>query len=555
MKRLIYSAVLLTAITLGPAAAQTPPPAYLTLGGYNILCLRGTAGGLTPSQRVEVITDRVTPLLGNPVILPSDVVVYLPPAASQYNRYPVIYALGRRIVTVDPATVKASGLVQTPLQAATLWAKRLQQVLPRVNWRPSNAPNTKVPANPPLTVTPDFAQVGGQVATATLHDKVILKLRGPQTGGMTAAERADLLTARLERLAALPAASLPNAVQVTPLPTGDATLALAGTPIITVAAADTAGSGFTTPVQLASAWAKNLRFALAASPGVLPSAPLGEPPTAAALPPSLISPAASGPSYRPGGGRKRLARNAVAITSTDGWGSVVVVIASIRTKLSFRQEPVGDNRLWSLRPDKAEGAAAPAAHRRPECRGAALHRADDVPLQVLADVRHQRSHQGLQLGLRLISGKHLHDKTVDVQIGAVAVRALPVENMERRIIRVVADRLEALRDTQPEAAVDDLRLQKAHQIGPGHPLARINRGRHIRRNHVRRRRGQPQCLGRRFHPVHGVFRERLDVAGDEDRPQFIVADAISEQMGCNDAVKRPARQRKAGGWLQVRSRL
>ena len=166
--RVLASAALLAAFGMGfgtgSVAAQTPPaaPAYLTLGGYNVLCLRGNAGGMTPDQRVDVIMSRVTPLLGDPKILPSDVVVYLPPKDSRVNRYPVIYALGRRIVTVDPATVKASGLIQTPLQAATLWAKRLQQVLPRVNWRPSNAPDTKVPANPPLLITPDFAKVAAR---------------------------------------------------------------------------------------------------------------------------------------------------------------------------------------------------------------------------------------------------------------------------------------------------------------------------------------------------------------------------------------------------------
>ena len=299
--KMLVSAVLLAA-SFGPAAAQTPPaaPAYLTLGGYTILCLRGTAGGLNPAQRVDVILSRVTPLLGNPKILPSDVVVYLPPADSRVNRYPVIYALGRRIVTVDPATVKASGLVQTPLQAATRWAKRLQQVLPRVNWRPSNAPDTKVPANPPLLVTPDFAQVGGQVASVNLRGKTVLKLRGPQTGGMTAAERADLLNARLERLASLPAASAPDAVQVAPPagtvqvapPAGTATLVFAGQPLITVTVQDAKAAGLADPQALALSWAKNLRLALASSAPILPAVPLGEPPAANALPPALVTPAA-----------------------------------------------------------------------------------------------------------------------------------------------------------------------------------------------------------------------------------------------------------------------
>ena len=294
---LLTSAALLT-FTVRTASAQTPPtaPAYLTLGGYNVLCLRGTAGGLDPAQRVDVILSRVTPLLGNPKILPSDVVVYLPPVSSRLNRYPVIYALGRRIVTVDPATVKASGLIQTPLQAATLWAKRLQQVLPRVNWRPSNAPDTKVPANPPLLITSDFSKVDGQTAVVSLRGKVVLKLRGPQLGGMTAAERADLLTARLERLANNPAASAPNAVEVTDQPgRSDATLTLAGIPLLSVTAADAAAAGLSAPDTLAQSWAKNLRLALAASAPVLPASPIGQPPAPSTLPPTLVPPSPVAP--------------------------------------------------------------------------------------------------------------------------------------------------------------------------------------------------------------------------------------------------------------------
>ena len=310
-------AALLTAISLGSVSAQTPPaptqtaptpsaqtapvqavpavpgepPAYLTLGGYNVLCLRGTAGGMTPAQRIDVITSRVTPLLGNPVILPSDVVIYLPPAKSRYNRYPVIYALGRRIVTVDPATVKASGLNQTPLQAATLWAKRLQQVLPRVNWRPSNAPEPKVPGNPPLTITTDFAKVGGESAAVSLRGHVVLRLRGPQLGGMTAAERGDMLTARLERLASQPAAQTADAVSVTDQPNGDATLALTGTPLISVTATDAKAAEMAKPDLLAQSWAKNLRLALNPAPSVLPAAPAGDTPTASTLPATVVPPA------------------------------------------------------------------------------------------------------------------------------------------------------------------------------------------------------------------------------------------------------------------------
>ena len=325
-RSVLAGAALLCAALAGPAGAQATnavqatdaAPAYLTLGGYNILCLRGTAGGMTPDQRVSVITSRLTPLLGNPVIKPSDVVVYIPPADSKYNRYPVIYALGRRIVTADPATVKASGLNETPLQAATLWAKKLQQVLPRINWRPSNMPEPKVPAHPPLTVTHDFSQVGGQVAPVTLRDKVVLKLRGPQTGGMTAAERADLLTERLKRLANSPDADKPDAVQVSDLPDGNATLTLAGTPVLTVTPSDVAGSGAANPDALASSWAKNLRSVLTASPAVLPATPVGQPPSDAALPPTLVPPPAAAPATAPPSAQTPPATGGATVAPTPG---------------------------------------------------------------------------------------------------------------------------------------------------------------------------------------------------------------------------------------------
>lgn len=310
------AAALLLSFSLSPLAAQTPPaapvpvaapppplqaptevPADLNLGGYPVLRLRGTAGGMTPEQRISVILSRITPLLGNPVILPSDVVVYLPPPKSRYNRYPVIYALGRRIITVDPATVKAAGGGKTPIQVATVWAKRLQQVLPLVNWRPSNAPEPKVPANPPLTATTDFAQVGGDPAPVTLRGKVILKLRGSQLGGMTAAERADMLTARLARLANQAAATAPDAVQVATLPTGNASLTLAGMTLLSVTAQDASAAGLAQPALLAESWAKNLRAVLSPPPPV----PTGNAPTAQVKPvtPALPAPATDGPPAAP----------------------------------------------------------------------------------------------------------------------------------------------------------------------------------------------------------------------------------------------------------------
>ena len=289
-----FAAALLLTLAGGSLAAQTPPAAPstpavtpaapgsfadLTLGGYPVLRLRASAGGMTPQERIDHITDRLTPLLGIPDIRPSDVVVYLPPANSHVNRSPVIYALGRKLITVDTATVASAGGGGTPLMMASKWAARLQQVLPRVNWRPSNRPETKVPAHPPLTVTQDFVKVGGMLGVVSLRGKVVLKLRGPQPGGVTAAERADLLTSRLDQLASKAGADLPDAVQVAALPDGTAVLTVGGTSLVTVTAPDARAAGFTQPLQLASGWAKNLRVALTQPPPAPLLPPLPVPPT------------------------------------------------------------------------------------------------------------------------------------------------------------------------------------------------------------------------------------------------------------------------------------
>ena len=100
------------------------------------------------------------------------------------------------------------------------------------------------------------------VGMVSLRGKVVLKLRGPQTGGLTAAERADLITGRLNRLADGPEANTPDAVQAAALPDGTAALTLAGAQVVSVTVPDAKAAGFTQPIQLAQGWAKNLRAAL-----------------------------------------------------------------------------------------------------------------------------------------------------------------------------------------------------------------------------------------------------------------------------------------------------
>jgi len=99
---------------------------------------------------------------------------------------------------------------------------------------------------------------------------------------MTAAERADMLTARLAHLANQAAATAPDAVQVAATPTGDASLTLAGTTLISVTPLDAKAANYAQPLLLAQSWAKNLRAVLT-------------PPSPASPAPTLPAPAANAP--------------------------------------------------------------------------------------------------------------------------------------------------------------------------------------------------------------------------------------------------------------------
>ena len=197
-----------------PAAPAAPavPPAALVLGDTVILRLYDTGGAETPQQRVDALTRRISDLLGIPGILPRDVVVYAPKGAA-----PSIYVLGRRLVTVDAATAKAAQ-AKTPAALAQVWAARLQQVLPRINFRPSNQPEPDIPAKPPLLVTDDLTKVGGMVGAVSLHGKTVIYFYGPQPHGLTAQERADQVSVHLNQSARKITAGQPDPIKIVTLP-------------------------------------------------------------------------------------------------------------------------------------------------------------------------------------------------------------------------------------------------------------------------------------------------------------------------------------------------
>ena len=172
------------------AAIQTAPPADLTLAGETVLQLRATVGKLTPRQRMDVIEGRLARILAIPRLQPSDVTVFTPA-----GKPPVIYAAGRKLITVDAATADgATG--ETAMDLAVKWAKRFQQLLPLVDYRLPNDSEPVLPTDPPLTVTSDLTQVGGQVADVMIGKKSVIQLIGVQNG-VTAAERADVVSDRL----------------------------------------------------------------------------------------------------------------------------------------------------------------------------------------------------------------------------------------------------------------------------------------------------------------------------------------------------------------------
>jgi hypothetical protein len=259
---------------------------------------------MSTEQRVDAIEDRLTRIVAVPDIKVSDVIVYSPE-----GKPPVIYVLGRRLITVDSATVKSAG-GGSAKQLATLWAKRLQQILPRVDIRLPNEPEPKVPAHPPLKITSDLSQVEGNVGDVTLRGKTVLRFRGIQPGGITAAERADMLSDRLSRLANKLDTTAPDAVSISPVPveanpvakgtaqtvaadsgrTAPANpdlpvqLLMGGKLVYTVTKADTMAAGGGTPQSLAETWAKNIRVALGMPPNGAPSALPTAAPAAPATP-------------------------------------------------------------------------------------------------------------------------------------------------------------------------------------------------------------------------------------------------------------------------------
>jgi hypothetical protein len=183
-------------------------------------------------------------------------------------------------------------------------------------------------------VTSDLSRVGGNVGLVTLRNKTVFKIIGPQSGGLTAQERADMLTKRLQiaahRLSApsasdISVAPVPQTVKPAPLEAKSAAAETTAKPADVTAAADTEtvsdapqqilvgtttiitvdpaqaqAAGYRSAAELANAWAKNVRIALGLPPTVTPPATVAPAtPSATVDPPA---PTATPPPAAPAGG-------------------------------------------------------------------------------------------------------------------------------------------------------------------------------------------------------------------------------------------------------------
>lgn len=279
-----------------PVPTETVTPADVTLGGEVVMRLRSSAGGRSPQQRADLMTERIAKAVGIPGIVPADVAILYKPGGD-----PTIFVLGRRLLTVDKATTQGSGITK-PIDLASSWARRMQQILPRVNYRPSNMPEPVIPAHPALLVTDDLGKIGGP-GEVVLNNKVVARLAPLPGAKTTATERADLIAARLAHIVsarqtagALTAADIravpgakPAPVKVEPAkaataskttkpgektdgaqeanadaapPEPPAQVTIGGTPALTASPDDAAVAKMRSPAVLANVWAKNIRAAL-----------------------------------------------------------------------------------------------------------------------------------------------------------------------------------------------------------------------------------------------------------------------------------------------------
>jgi hypothetical protein len=118
--------LLMTCVTM-PARADSDGD--VNVGGEHILTIRFASNGYSIKDRADAVTDRLTRILSDSSLRPSDIVV------SRSGKDAVIRVKDRLLITVDAQTAHFNQT--TPLALGESWAKHLRIVLPRVNVRPN----------------------------------------------------------------------------------------------------------------------------------------------------------------------------------------------------------------------------------------------------------------------------------------------------------------------------------------------------------------------------------------------------------------------------------
>jgi hypothetical protein len=128
-----YLAVCGLGLVMASGVARADGDGDVNVGGEHILTVRFPANGISIKDRAEAITDRLTRILADPNLKPSDIVV------SPSGKDAVIKVKDKLLVTVDAQTARYNQA--KPMALGETWAQHLRLVLPRVNFRPN--PNTE----------------------------------------------------------------------------------------------------------------------------------------------------------------------------------------------------------------------------------------------------------------------------------------------------------------------------------------------------------------------------------------------------------------------------
>lgn len=174
-------------------ASNAPLNRYITPADVVVLCPPATTAVLSGKMPT---TSTIAGKFGK-TSTPMPVEAKLPPTGTY-----IIYVMGRRFITVDPALAKANGMTSSGAMAARL-ARRFMQSFPRECFRPPSLPAlTNIPANPALRLTTNLEQCipTDVVGRVYLAGKGLYNAAKVQPDGSTGPDKAAILTRKTTKV-------------------------------------------------------------------------------------------------------------------------------------------------------------------------------------------------------------------------------------------------------------------------------------------------------------------------------------------------------------------